>query len=256
MRKCSAVEDFARRGACPPLGAGGAWQNPPCQLAVPSHNSGYSYLRVPAPAGTSDWYENTRLPKRRQAPSFPRKRESRGEGWHQPHPNPSIDQCTQFSYLRVPAPAGDTSRKIRPDDTNSGPSGVAPALVRGYLHGSDLQNKTWISRSLPHIDPTSNLQSGNSEVCYSERYLESPWRVSTYVSRKVEVSGLARVGRMLRDAGRRHLPHRQFAYRTNPIPRRWPASNRRRHEQDHRSYLESEHPCGSAGHVRRVFLPD
>ena len=51
MRKCSA-------GACPPLGAGGAWQNPPCQLAVPSHNSGFSYLRVPAPAGTSDWYES------------------------------------------------------------------------------------------------------------------------------------------------------------------------------------------------------
>ena len=36
MRKCSAVEDYARRGACPPLGSGGARQNPPCQLAVPN----------------------------------------------------------------------------------------------------------------------------------------------------------------------------------------------------------------------------
>ena len=51
MRKCSAVEDFARRGACPPLGRGGASQNPPCQFVVPSHNSGFSYLGVPAPAG-------------------------------------------------------------------------------------------------------------------------------------------------------------------------------------------------------------
>ena len=90
MRKCSAVEDFARRGACPPLGPGrgpgtirrelhssafppavnvvrglvprrgrgGVWQSPPCQFAVPSHNSSFSYLGVPAPAGTSDCYES------------------------------------------------------------------------------------------------------------------------------------------------------------------------------------------------------
>ena len=51
MRKCSA-------GACPPQGSGGAWQNPPCQFAVPSHNSGFSHLGVPAVAGMSDWYEN------------------------------------------------------------------------------------------------------------------------------------------------------------------------------------------------------
>ena len=56
--ECSAVEDFARRGACPPLGRRGAWQNPRCQFAVPSHNSSFSYLGVPAPAGMSDRYEN------------------------------------------------------------------------------------------------------------------------------------------------------------------------------------------------------
>ena len=39
-------------------GGGGAWQNPRCQLAVPSHNSSFSYLVVPAPAGISDCYEN------------------------------------------------------------------------------------------------------------------------------------------------------------------------------------------------------
>ena len=73
MRKCSA-------GACPPLGAGGAWQNPPCQLAVPSHNSGYSYLRVPAPAGTSDWYESMSRTPIRDAPSNQsRRRLSNGE---------------------------------------------------------------------------------------------------------------------------------------------------------------------------------
>ena len=37
--------------------------------------------------------------------SFPRRRESRGEGWHQPHPNTSNDQAS-FSYLGVPAAAG------------------------------------------------------------------------------------------------------------------------------------------------------
>ena len=51
MSKCSA-------GACPPLGRRGAWQNPPCQFSVPSHNSGFSYLGVPAPVGMSDCYES------------------------------------------------------------------------------------------------------------------------------------------------------------------------------------------------------
>ena len=46
------------RGLVPRWGRGGAWQNPPCQFAVPNHNSGFSHLGVPAPAGTSDSYEN------------------------------------------------------------------------------------------------------------------------------------------------------------------------------------------------------
>ena len=45
------------RGLVPRWGRGGAWQNPPCQSAVPNHNSGFSYLGVPAPAGMSDCYE-------------------------------------------------------------------------------------------------------------------------------------------------------------------------------------------------------
>ena len=45
-------------GLVPRWGRGGAWQNPRCQLAVPSHNSNSSYLGVPAPAGMSDWYES------------------------------------------------------------------------------------------------------------------------------------------------------------------------------------------------------
>ena len=51
MRKCSA-------GLVPRRGRGGAWQNPPRQFAVPNHNSGFSYLGVPAPAGKSDCYES------------------------------------------------------------------------------------------------------------------------------------------------------------------------------------------------------
>ena len=52
MRKCVA------RGLVPRRGRGGAWQNPPCQFAVPNLNSRFSYLGVPAPAGMSDSYEN------------------------------------------------------------------------------------------------------------------------------------------------------------------------------------------------------
>ena len=46
------------RGLVPRWGRGGAWRNPPCQFAVPNHNSGFSHLGVPAPPGTSDSYEN------------------------------------------------------------------------------------------------------------------------------------------------------------------------------------------------------
>ena len=45
-------------GLVPRWGGVGAWQNPRCQFAVPSHKFGFSYLGVPAPAGMSDCYEN------------------------------------------------------------------------------------------------------------------------------------------------------------------------------------------------------
>ena len=82
------------RGLVPRWGGGGAWQNPRCQFAVPSHNSSFSYLGVSAPAGMSDCYENrplrqplirhSRHPFVNPAPhsSFRRRPESRrgGEG--------------------------------------------------------------------------------------------------------------------------------------------------------------------------------
>ena len=46
------------RGLVPRWGRVGAWQNPPCQFAEPTHNSNFSYLGVQAQAGMSDWYEN------------------------------------------------------------------------------------------------------------------------------------------------------------------------------------------------------
>ena len=66
-------------GLVPRWGGGGTWQNPPRQLAVPNHNSGFSSFGVPAPAGMSDWYENdvTRLPS---APANPYIRHSREGG--------------------------------------------------------------------------------------------------------------------------------------------------------------------------------
>ena len=58
------LEDVVRsktsrgEGLVPRWGRGGTWQNPPCQFAVPSHSSSFSYLGVPAPAGMSDYYES------------------------------------------------------------------------------------------------------------------------------------------------------------------------------------------------------
>ena len=118
------------RGLVPRWGRGGAWQNPLCKFFVPRHNSGTSYPGVPAPAGMSDWNESmSRTPIRdhfRHQPATPTtvartttaqgpKRNvglglvpSQGWGWGaQMTPlNPPINQCTQFSYLGVPAVAG------------------------------------------------------------------------------------------------------------------------------------------------------
>ena len=68
-------------GLVPRWGRSGAWQNPPCQLAIPNHNSGFSYLGVPAPAGMGDWYEkhvtrHSRMPGCHRPPL----RQSRGSG--------------------------------------------------------------------------------------------------------------------------------------------------------------------------------
>ena len=46
------------RGLVPRWGRGGAWQNPQCQFTVPNHDSGFSYLGLPAPAGISDCDES------------------------------------------------------------------------------------------------------------------------------------------------------------------------------------------------------
>ena len=53
-----AESENVARGLVPRWGQGGAWQYPPCQFAVPSHNSGFSYLGLPAPAGISDCDES------------------------------------------------------------------------------------------------------------------------------------------------------------------------------------------------------
>ena len=110
MRKCSAVEDFARRGACPPLGSG--WgvaesavpircTKPQLRLFllwcagtnrhgrllrkhVPDSDPGWMVpvttvgLVTPASVGIPS-HSSFRPPNS----SFPRRRESRGAGWHQ-----------------------------------------------------------------------------------------------------------------------------------------------------------------------------
>ena len=106
MSKCSA-------GACPPLGSG--WGV--AESAVPIRcTKPQLRLFIPRCAGSSRhetngtkivWFGFDSASESHQSPvpSFPRKRESREEGWHQPHPNTSNDQVS-FSYLGVPAPAG------------------------------------------------------------------------------------------------------------------------------------------------------
>ena len=102
------AREKCRAGACPQLGAACVAQT----TTDPSINqcTQFSHLGVPAPAGMGNWYENEwfPLPKSSFRPlnsSFPRRRESRGEGWHQPPPNTSNDQVP-FSYPGVPAAAG------------------------------------------------------------------------------------------------------------------------------------------------------
>ena len=132
----SAERENVVRGLVPRWGGGGAWQNPPCQLAVPNNNSGFSYLGVPAPAGMSDCYESMSRTPIRDAPfNKPRCRLSTGESCRVVDPWPSAERenvvrglvprwggggawqnppCqlavpnnnSGFSYLGVPAPAG------------------------------------------------------------------------------------------------------------------------------------------------------
>ena len=110
---------FRRR----PESRGEGWHQPHPNTS--NDQVSFSYLGVPAPAGMGDCYESmsrtpirdrplrqplirhSRHPFVNPAPqsSFRRRPESRGEGWHQPHPNTSNDQAS-FSYLGVPAPAG------------------------------------------------------------------------------------------------------------------------------------------------------
>ena len=104
----SSVSSFRRRpesrgvgrgecsaGACPPLGRRGAWQNPRCQFAVPSHNSSSSYLGVPAPAGVSDCYESmSRTPIRDRLLQQPLSRHSR---------HPFVNPAPHSSFRRSKA---------------------------------------------------------------------------------------------------------------------------------------------------------
>ena len=56
-------------GLVPRWGRGGAWQNPPYQFAKLSYNSSFSHVRVPAPAGVSDYYESMSGTSIRNVPS-------------------------------------------------------------------------------------------------------------------------------------------------------------------------------------------
>ena len=63
-----AERENVARGLVPRWGRRGAWQNPPCQFAVPNHNFGFSHLGVPAPTGMSDCYESMSWTRIRDRP--------------------------------------------------------------------------------------------------------------------------------------------------------------------------------------------
>ena len=158
-------------GLVPRWGRGGVWQNPRCQFAAPSHNSGSSCLGVPAPAGTSHCNENMSRTTIRDVPSNqPRRRLSTGEScrvvdrwsmaesenvvrglvprwgrggaWQNPRCQFAVpSHNSTFSCLGVPAPAGmsdcyeSVSRTpIRGRDPGVG-SPVAPELCPNHASG-------------------------------------------------------------------------------------------------------------------------
>ena len=174
-----------------------AWQNPRCQFPVPSHNSGFSYSGVPAAAGMDDWYENSYpLPPNS---SFSRKRESRGEGWHEPHPNTSNDQVS-FSYLGVPA-----SRAIA---MQTGAQEVAQAAKCNAGACPPLGRRNFLTTPQPTRDrPRSVIR------CTNVRYIQCqpiPLRTATNTNTKIAKQNPARWSRPERrlDSGRQPLSNR------------------------------------------------
>ena len=92
------------------------WQNPPCQFAEPTHDSGFSYLGVPAEAGMSYWYEN----------DLTRPRE-----W--PHTTAPGLLFTAPTFV-IPTP--HSSFRRRPESSTGGEGTVAPGLVLSLGSGS------------------------------------------------------------------------------------------------------------------------
>ena len=109
---------------------GGAWQKPPCQFAVSSHNSSFSYLGVPAPAGMSDCYESTSRTTIRDRPlRRPVFRDSR---------HPIVNPAPNSSFRRRPESRGAGMRKCsawaRPQLRTGRPfAQVAPTGVPPFL---------------------------------------------------------------------------------------------------------------------------
>ena len=156
MGKCSAVEDYARRGAVPRWGRGGAWQNSRCQFAVPSHNTSFSYLGVPAPAGMSDWYESmsrtpirddvTRLssapfnltnPRSRHSPRIRHSREGGNPRTKTPRRN---DDRDTINYIPTGNPAETRPYPDTGPESRRGGGNVVRGLVPRWGRGGARQH--------------------------------------------------------------------------------------------------------------------
>ena len=137
-------EGIVARGLVPRWGRGGAWQNPPCRFAAPNHNSRFSYLGVPAPAGMSDWHESmSRTPIRDRPLQQPLIGHSR---------HPFANPAPHSSFRRRPESRG-VGRGDRSAVEDFARRGACPPLASGWGSAESTVPIRCTKRQLPLFIP-------------------------------------------------------------------------------------------------------
>ena len=137
-------------GLVPRWARDGAWRNPPCQFAAPNHNSGFSYLGVPAPAGMSDCYESLSRATLRDRPL---QHPLIGHSRH-PFVIPAPHFVTPAPHFVTPAPHSSFRPPIRHSGEGRNPEGV----------GRDKTTNRWKKTDTsPHFHPSMRPSQGHGE---------------------------------------------------------------------------------------------